>query len=76
MNPLDTAIKTVGGVTALAHKLGVGQSVVSNWRARGNVPVEYWPRIELATDGQGTRQQGRPIDWQVIWPELKQPKAA
>lgn len=27
-------------------------------------------RIELATDGAVSRQQLRPDDWKVIWPEL------
>jgi hypothetical protein len=35
MDILDTAIKQEDGVSNLAKALGVGQSVVSNWRARG-----------------------------------------
>lgn len=63
MNPLDKAIEHAGGVTALAEKLGVRQSVVSNWRTRGTsprVPAERCIAIEQATDGAVTRQELRP----------------
>jgi hypothetical protein len=32
---------------------------------------EYAAMIEAATQGLITRQQLRPDDWKVIWPELK-----
>lgn len=35
MDILKTAIDAEGGVGKLAAALGVGQNVVSNWRARG-----------------------------------------
>ena len=35
MNILEIAIKTEGGVNALAKTLGIKQNVVSNWRKRG-----------------------------------------
>jgi hypothetical protein len=35
MDILKTAIDAEGGVGKLANSLGVRQSVVSNWRARG-----------------------------------------
>lgn len=63
MNPLDKAIEHAGGVTALAEKLGVRQSVVSNWRTRGaspRVPAERCIAIEHATGGAVTRQELRP----------------
>jgi DNA-binding transcriptional regulator YdaS (Cro superfamily) len=63
MNPLDKAITHAGGVTALAEKLGVGQSVVSNWRTRGDeprVPAERCIAIEQATNGDVTRYDLRP----------------
>lgn len=40
--------------------LGVRQSVVSNWRARGRVPVERCIPIETATHGVVTRYELRP----------------
>lgn len=60
---LDAAIAAKGGVTALAVALGVGQSVVSNWRMRGSVPAEQCAAIEAAT---GSRVEAlRPdLDWQ------------
>jgi DNA-binding transcriptional regulator YdaS (Cro superfamily) len=63
MNALDKAIFLAGGVTALAEKLGVRQSVVSNWKTRGSnprVPAERCIAIEQATDGAVTRQELRP----------------
>lgn len=58
---LTAAIEKAGGVTRLADMLGVGQSVVSNWRPRG-VPAERCPAIEAIT---GVRcEQLRPdLNW-------------
>ncbi|WP_082823554.1 MULTISPECIES: helix-turn-helix domain-containing protein [unclassified Rhodanobacter] len=63
MNALDKAIDHAGGVTALAEKLGVRQSVVSNWRTRGaspRVPAARCIAIEQATGGAVTRHDLRP----------------
>lgn len=49
MDALELAIKSAGGVSKLADSLGVSQSVVSNWKARGQVPAERCPFIEAAT---------------------------
>lgn len=54
----------------MAKALGIGQSTVSNWKMRGNVPVEYLAAIEQATGGRVTRKHFRPKDWKRIWPEL------
>lgn len=71
MKPLDLAIEIVGGVGKLAVLLGVGQSVISNWRARGSViDALLCAEIERVTGGRVTRQMLRPDDWQTIWPEL------
>jgi len=40
MEALRLACERVGGVTALAVRLGVEQPVVSNWIKRGRVPVD------------------------------------
>lgn len=71
MKALDLAIKHIGGVGKLAAAIGVGQAVVSNWRARDTVidPLSC-TAIETATNGVVTRQILRPKDWQKIWPEL------
>lgn len=49
MEALELAIKSAGGVSKLASSLGVSQSVVSNWKARGQVPAERCPDIEAST---------------------------
>lgn len=74
MNALETAIESAGGVGKLAAAIGVGQPVVSNWRARGTTPdAMHCVAIERATDGVVTRRDLRPDDWHLIWPELAKP---
>lgn len=75
MNALETAIESAGGVGKLAAAIGVGQPVVSNWRARGTTPdAAQCVAIERATKGAVTRRDLRPDDWQAIWPELSKPR--
>lgn len=72
---LDAAIGAAGGVSMLASAIGVGQSVISNWRARCTVPsASYCVAIERATAGAVTRRDLRPDDWRLIWPELATPQ--
>jgi len=74
MNALEIAIESAGGVGKLAAAIGVGQPVVSNWRARGTTPdAVHCVAIERATNGAVTRRDLRPDDWQAIWPELAKP---
>lgn len=62
MDALNLAIKSAGGVSKLADSLGVSQSVVSNWKARGQIPAERCPHIEAATSIPC--EQLRPdLDW-------------
>ena len=69
--PLLDAIAYVGGAGKLAAAIGVGQSAISNWRARGTVPDALMcSAIERVTNGTVTRRDLRPDDWQEIWPEL------
>jgi DNA-binding transcriptional regulator YdaS (Cro superfamily) len=71
MKPLDIAIDYVGGVTKLAEAIGVGQSVVSNWKKRNSViEAGLCTKIEIVTNGRVTRKDLRPNDWQTIWLEL------
>jgi len=52
-------------------------SAVSNWLARGTIPnPAYCFAIERATNGLVTRQDLRPNDWWLIWPELAEREAA
>ena len=77
MSPLDKAIELCGGVGKLAAAIGISQSAVSNWRARGTSPEPVnCVAIEQATDGAVTRQDLRPSDWHLIWPELASKEAA
>lgn len=74
---LDEAIAYMAGVGKLAGAIGVGQSVISNWRARGTLPdAIYCVAIERATQGAVTRQDLRPDDWQKIWPEIAEKDGA
>ena len=68
MNSIDylqKAIRSAGGVSALAKALRLRQSTVSNWPARGRVPAEYCPSIERIT---GVRcERLRPdVEWSVL----------
>jgi len=71
MEALDRAVKALDGVGRLAHAIGVGQSVVSNWRSRGSpIDPRHCTAIERATGGTVRRWHLRPTDWHLIWPEL------
>lgn len=77
MKPLDIAIEHSGGVTKLAARLGIGQSVISNWRKRNSViDAALCSEIERVTNGIVTRKDLRPGDWQTIWPELAEQESA
>lgn len=54
----------------IAAALGVTQQAITNWKARNSVPVEHCAAIEKLTNGEVTRKELRPSDWQSIWPEL------
>ena len=65
MDALDRAIEIAGGVGKLADLVVSRQSVVSNWRARGNVSAEGCAEIERATAGAVTCEELRPdLRWQ------------
>lgn len=49
MSPLDRAIEAAGGVTKLAGLLKLRQSVVSNWRMRGQVSAQHVLTVESLT---------------------------
>lgn len=49
MDALNLAISIAGGVGKLADSLGVRQSAVSNWKARGVVPAARCPYVEAIT---------------------------
>jgi len=71
-NGIRKASKYLGSATALAEKLGVNRSTITNWATgRRPVPVKRCVEIERATKGAVTRKDLRPDDWHEIWPELK-----
>ena len=68
---LDRAIQHCGGVTKLAVALELGQSVISNWRARDSViDAIYCTAIDVLPASPVRRWDLRPADWHLIWPEL------
>lgn len=72
MNPSNEAvIKAIElvGLTKLAEMIDASPSQVSNWRSRG-APIDKCLAIEKATNGQVTRKDLRPDDWESIWEDL------
>jgi DNA-binding transcriptional regulator YdaS (Cro superfamily) len=65
MVALDEAIATFDTLTIFADRIGVAQSTVSMWKARGRVPAENCPAIERET---GVRcERLRPdVPWDVL----------
>lgn len=63
--------------SAFAEMVGVSQGMIHQWAA-GIRPVsaEQCVVIERVTGGEVTRQELRPTDWHLIWPELVNSKAA
>ena len=71
MNQIALACKLVGSQAILAHRIGVSPAAVNQWiSGHRPVPLERCVAIELATNGQVTRQDLRPDDYWLIWPEL------
>lgn len=60
MSSIKRAIKAIGGVTALARKVGVSHQAVQQWAQAGRVPAERALAIERATKGAVTRYELRP----------------
>ncbi len=60
MDALTRAIDCLGTQQALAAALGIRSPSISEWRARGRVPVERCGAIEQVTDGVVTRYELRP----------------
>jgi DNA-binding transcriptional regulator YdaS (Cro superfamily) len=58
----------IGGTLALAAMLQVSPSTVSEWTVgKRRVPLLHCPVIEMATDGQVTREELRPdVNWGLL----------
>lgn len=60
-----------GRGAALAAHLKVPSSFVSKMASgEKSIPVPHMAAIEHFTAGAVTRQEMRPNDWRLIWPEL------
>lgn len=74
MNPIERAASHIGSLTALAARLGVSASMVSQWKlAERPVSLAYCALIERETEGAVTVQELRPdLTWTRIadkhWP--------
>lgn len=75
MNSLRKAIAIAGSQQKIAQACMTRQSTVAQWIKRQSVPPEYCASIEQATNGEVTRKDLRPNDWQRIWPELADQQA-
>ena len=77
MNLNDYLLNSTESAASLAAKLKISPVLISQWRTGIRpVPVERCTAIEQATNGQVTRKDLRPYDWESIWPELADKKAA
>lgn len=77
LHPIDKAASILGSQVALASFLGVTKAAVNQWKTEGRqVPPKHCPQIERATGGQVTRQDLRPDDYWLIWPDLPAPAQA
>jgi DNA-binding transcriptional regulator YdaS (Cro superfamily) len=75
---IDTYLRSgVETAVNLAGRIGVTPAFVSHWRTGLRpIPLERCAAIEQATGGLVTRQELRPDDWHLIWPELAERAAA
>ncbi len=70
---IERAAEIVGNKAALSRAVGVQPPTLQQWiNGSRPVPVQKCTAIERVTDGQVTRQDLRPDDWHLIWPELAQ----
>jgi DNA-binding transcriptional regulator YdaS (Cro superfamily) len=66
IHPLD-----IPGVRKIIRdQLGITTQAMTNWKAKGETPIEHCVPIEKATNGIANRKTLRPKDWKAIWPEL------
>lgn len=66
-----------GGASQLADKLGISISYLSQMASgASSISPARCVAIEQATDGDVSRRDLRPDDWNRIWPELIDREAA
>jgi DNA-binding transcriptional regulator YdaS (Cro superfamily) len=72
---VKTASALLGGQSALAKVIGCTAPTVNQWVKRHRpVPRRFAVAIERATGGKVTRQNLRPDDYWLIWPDLPAPQ--
>ena len=70
---VQRAAEIVGSQAALARAIGVASPTVNQFVKKVRpVPEKVAVAIEAATLGAVSRQELRPDDWHLIWPELAQ----
>lgn len=57
---ISKVIKSLGGQSEIARKLGIKQTSVFGWIRRGNIPAARVLQIEKLSNGNFTRHQLRP----------------
>jgi DNA-binding transcriptional regulator YdaS (Cro superfamily) len=67
---IERAIAIAGSQAKLAAGIGVKQQTISNWLKGAPIKAEHCSAIERFTQGNVTRTQLRPSNWQEVWPEL------
>ena len=69
---LDTYLnKKIKTAAALANEIGISPELVSYYKTGAReIPPKISSLLESATNGEVTRQECRPNDWHLIWPEL------
>lgn len=72
-SPIERAISEAGGLTKLAHMLGVTAPTVHEWKTlKRPVPASRCNAIVQLANGKVTLQELRPDDWRDYWPEPTQ----
>ena len=74
MKTLTDYVSTHGGQSACAKLFGVTQAAVSTWLSGKKQPEPITAvLIERVSEGAVTRQELRPHDYWLIWPDLTTP---
>jgi hypothetical protein len=47
--------EALGGASSLAGELDLPVTTVASWKARGKIPVEYWPGVIAVARRRGRR---------------------
>ncbi len=75
MKHLDL-IDSLGGTNAVARLVGIRPSSVSGWKLAGTIPDDKLAKLAVIAEQRGitSRKDLRPLDYWLIWPDLKPPK--